>query len=221
MEALRDILEGMITPRRMERLLGVLGARLGALRVVVENLKHPHNVNAVLRTCEALGVQHVHLVDPGREFYIHRRIAKGSHKWLTLHRHGAFAPCAAELHAAGFRLYAAMPSAGATPVDRIDVGDPVALVFGNESEGVSPEARDICDGCYVVPMTGFVESFNVSVAAAISIYDVANRMRRERPDKGLLSPVESAEILKVWIPKATPHAKRIEAILRRKSARQP
>lgn len=217
MDDLKKILEGLITPRRMERMLRVLNSRLGALRIVVENLYHPHNMNAVIRTAEALGVQHVHVVEPNGDFSMNRKITKGSHKWLTTHRYATFAPCAEELRAAGFRLYAAMPSEEAVPLNAVPVDQPLALVFGNESFGISESALAHCDGRFVIPMSGFVESFNISVAAAISIYDVSTRMRRERPDQGLLGAQERAELLKLWLPKAAHSAKRIEAALKRQT----
>ncbi|MHB8766436.1 MAG: TrmH family RNA methyltransferase [Deferrisomatales bacterium] len=202
METASEILRGALQPRRRERMLSVLDRRLGAVRVVVENLHHPHNMSAVLRTAEALGVQHVHVVDEPRQFAVSRRITLGAHKWLTLHPHAAFDDCAAELKAQGFRLYAAMLEADAVPLEKVPVGEPVALVFGNEKQGVGPETRARCDGAYTIPMDGFVQSFNISVAAALSLYSITRRARSERPDGGLLGAEEKAALLASWLPKS-------------------
>ncbi len=187
----------------------VLDKRLGAVRVVVEHLRHAHNLSAVLRTCEALGVQHVHVVDAAEHCTWSRRITQGAHKWLTVHRHDRFEACAAALRDRGFRMYAAMLDPGAVPLGEIPVDRPVAVVFGNEKAGVSPETRALCDGAYIIPMTGFVQSFNISVAAAISLYDLTRRARAERPDSGLLSAAERGEVLFSWLPKSLRCGRRI------------
>ncbi len=214
MEDLDALLTEMLTPARRKRVLDALSSRLGALRVVADNLRNSHNMNAVLRTCEAFGVQHLHAVEIERDFHINRKITKGSHKWIDLHRHVDFGECAAELKAGGFRIYAAMLSKKAVALDEIPVDTPVAIVLGNERTGVSKEALSHCDGLYTIPMHGFVQSFNISVAAAISIYSLSTRMRLLREDKGLLSDEERARVLADWLPKTAPYAKKISKVLK-------
>ncbi|PLX41818.1 MAG: RNA methyltransferase [Deltaproteobacteria bacterium] len=215
METLRDILTGIMTPRRMERLISVLEGRLGSLRLVVENLHDPHNMSAVVRSCEAFGVQHLHVVDSKGEFKLSRGITKGSHKWLDIHYYDSFTPCAKELKEAGFDLYAALLVDDAVALDEVPAMRPIALVLGNEHAGVSEEAQRLCDGAYTIPMHGFVQSFNISVAAAISLYSLSTRMRRELGERALLSPYERSSLLERWIPKASTHAKKIAEILSR------
>ncbi len=202
MKRAEEILKAAVRPERWAKIEGVLNRRLGAVRVVVENLHHPHNMSAVLRTCEALGIQHVHAVETAEDFTFSRRITLGAHKWLSLHRHDAFSPCAAELKALGFRLYAAMLDPAALPLEEVPVDEPVALVLGNEKDGVSPAARALCDGAYIIPMAGFAQSFNISVAAAVSLYSITRRARELRPDGGLLGPEERARLLETWLPKS-------------------
>ncbi|PLX42160.1 MAG: RNA methyltransferase [Deltaproteobacteria bacterium] len=215
METLKDILTGMMTPRRMERLIAVLEGRLKTLRLVVENLHDPHNMSAVVRSCEAFGVQHLHVVDSKGEFKLSRGIRKGSHKWLDIHYYDSFAPCAEELREAGFDLYAALLTDDAVALEEVPSTRPVALVLGNEHAGVSEEAQRLCDGAYTIPMYGFVQSFNISVAAAISLYSLGTRMRSELGEGALLTPSEGSALLERWIPKASPHAKKIAEILAR------
>ncbi len=209
MDASLRIIQQALRPERWAKLERVLHQRLGAVRLVVENLHHPHNLSAVLRTCEGLGVQHVHVVDSAENCRMSRRITLGAHKWLTVHRHGSFGACARELRQRGFRLYAAVLDPEAMPLEEIPVDPPVALVLGNEHQGVSPAARELCDGAYTISMHGFVQSFNVSVAAAVSLYSLTRRVRELRPDRGLLSPGERAEILRSWMPKSLRCGRRV------------
>lgn len=209
MRSVRELALTTLRPERREKLLKVLSLRLGAVRVVVENLHHPHNMSAVVRSCEAFGVQHVHAVETVEEFTFSRRVTLGAHKWLTLHRHDTFAACAEELRGLGFRLYAALLDPSAVPLGEVPVDRPVALVLGNEKEGVTPEARRLCDGAYIIPMTGFSQSFNISVAAAVSLYDVTRRARAERPDRGLLAEADRAALLEAWLPKSARAAGRL------------
>jgi len=197
-----EILRAAVRPARWAKIEAVLDRRLGTVRAVVENLHHPHNMSAVLRTCEALGVQHVHAVETAGDFTISRRITRGAHKWLSLHRHQTIEQCAGELRQAGCRLYAAMLDPMALPLEEVPVDEPVALLFGNEKRGVSDEARALCDGSYIIPMAGFVQSFNISVAVAVSLYSVTLRARTLRPDGGLLSPGERAALAEAWLPKS-------------------
>lgn len=203
-----EIVLAGLSSRRWARTRQVLDQRLGAVRVVLENLHHPHNMSAVLRTCEALGIQHVHAVETAEDFIVSRRITLGAHKWLTLHRHDTALECAEELKTSGFRIYAAMLDAAALPLSEIPVDAPVALVFGNEKAGVSKEFLRLCDGSYVIPMFGFAQSFNISVATAISLYSLISRVRAHRPDQGLLSPAEKVALLESWLPKAARWARR-------------
>lgn len=215
MRSVREVAFSSLRPERREKLLAVLGQRLGSVRVAVENLHHPHNMSAVLRSCEAFGVQHVHAVETVEAFTFSRRVTLGAHKWLTLHRHDTFADCAAALRALGFRLYAALLDAAALPLGEVPVDAPVALVLGNEKEGVSAEARALCDGAYLIPMAGFSQSLNISVAAAVSLYDVTRRARTERADSGLLAEAERASLLETWLPKSARAAGRLAKLSRK------
>jgi tRNA (guanosine-2'-O-)-methyltransferase len=202
MDPSHRFLQEALRPERWRRMQQVLDSRLGAVRVVAENVHDPHNLSAVLRSAEALGVQHVHVVEAASGFGISRRITRGAHKWLTVHRHQEFRECADELRDAGFRLYAAMLQPGAVPLEEVPVTDPVALVLGNEHQGVSAEAAARCDGCYTIPMAGFVQSFNISVAAAVSLYSVTTRVRALREDGGRLGTEERRAVLDTWLPKS-------------------
>ena len=101
----------------------------------------------------------------------------------------------------------------AVPLEDIPLKSPVALVLGNEHAGVSDGALELCDGAYTIPMYGFVQSFNISVATAVSLYSITTRIRSTLPDGGTLSPAQKSALLERWIPKASPHAKKMAKIL--------
>jgi tRNA (guanosine-2'-O-)-methyltransferase len=177
----------------------VAGRRLGGLRVLLDGVHDPHNISAVLRSCEGFGVQHVHLVGPMEELPVNRAITRGCEKWLDLHLHADGAACAQALHDEGFSLWAAVPDRAAQPLEALDFGRKVALVFGGEHAGLSDELIRACDGRYQIPMPGFSQSLNVSVAAAISIYVAASLRRRAIGGSTDLSPAEVEALSRAWI----------------------
>jgi tRNA (guanosine-2'-O-)-methyltransferase len=154
----------------------VLEQRLGHVRCAVEAVYHRHNVSAILRTCDALGIHRVHLVGaPGRE--VSRGAARGAERWLELRAHADPAEAIGAIRAAGCRLYVAdLGEASVTP-EEVPLDRPVCLWFGAELVGVSEAARAAADGVVTVPMRGMAQSLNVSVAAALSLRPVAERAR--------------------------------------------
>ena len=172
--------------RRPARIRMVAARRLDGLAVVLDGVHDPHNISAVLRSCDGFGVQNVHLI--GLSARPNRAICMGCDKWLTLHRYDSPADCVAALRAANYQLWAAMPDREAPSLEEIDFSKKIALVFGAERDGLSDELLRACDGRYQIYMPGFSESLNVSVAAAISIY-VAARERR----KSVAAPTDMTE----------------------------
>ena len=198
--------------RRPARMRLVAGRRLGGVRVVLDGVHDPHNISAVLRSCEGFGVQHVHLVGPMEELPVNRAITCGCEKWLALHVHADGAACALALHEQGFDLWAAVPDRTAQPLEALDFGRKVALVFGGEHAGLSDELLAACDGRYHIPMPGFSQSLNVSVAAAISIYIAASLRRRAIGGSTDLAPAEVEALAQAWI--AEDEARRARGRLR-------
>jgi tRNA (guanosine-2'-O-)-methyltransferase len=191
-------LEDLVLPRRLARLEEKLAARTGSLAVVLERLHKPHNWNAVLRTCEAFGVQFVHLIpQPGRKGIV-RAVTRGCDKWLTLVWHRDAASCFAALRGEGFRVLAASLGEGARPLAEEDLGGKVALLFGNELAGATAEAAREADGLFVIPMAGFSQSVNVSVAAGIAIH-LARRVKEREGRVGDLAPALAASLCERWL----------------------
>lgn len=185
----------MVTQERREKIARVVSTRLKGLVAVCENFANPHNAAAILRTCEALGILRVYIIEELVPFEPSRAITQGAEKWLEIRRFRRAERAFPELKGEGFRIYAAMPAKGAIPVEELPVEEPLALVFGNEKEGISEKALEFCDGTFRIPMWGFVESFNVSVAAAISLYISARRRRELLGREGDLSSREEEALM--------------------------
>lgn len=193
------VVAAMVTQERLERIERVVAGRLKGLAVVCENFANPHNAAAILRTCEALGILNVYIIEELVPFEPSRAVTQGAEKWLSVKRFRRAERAFPELKEAGFRIYAAVPGKGAIPVEELPVEEPLALVFGNEKEGVSERALGFCDGTFRIPMWGFVESFNVSVAAAISLYISARRRRDLLGTDGDLAPEEREALRRRYI----------------------
>ena len=185
--------------RREARMRLVAGRRLVGVTIVLDGIHDPHNISAVLRSCDAFGVQHAHIIGSPSALPINRAITQGCEKWLTLHYHRDAEACAASLAADGFALWAAAPDRRARPLDSLDFSQKLALAFGAERSGLSDQLLKHCAGVYFIPMSGFSQSLNVSVAAAISLY-VATRRRRAAVGAATdLDPEEVEALAREWI----------------------
>jgi len=206
LQKIESIVEPLITPERIARLDTALATRSREVVMVLEDLLNEHNGAAVLRTAEAFGFFEVHVMEPepGR-FKVNRRISKGTQKWLDLHRHVSTADACAHLKARGYAVWVSALQGDAVDVHDIPIDRPIALLFGNELNGVSAEALARADGCFRIPMSGFVESFNISVAAAISLYDVSLRMR-SRGGPRPLDPLDARQVRTAWLARAAKSA---------------
>ena len=184
-----------LVPERKARIDEVVANRTRTLTVVMEAFCDPQNVNAVLRTCEAFGVQELHVVEgPMKAFDRNKKISQNADKWLDVHRWRSSAECLAHLRAQGFSIYVTHLDPGTRALGQLSFAGKVALVFGNESRGVSDEAVRLADATFAIPMRGFVQSFNVSVAAAITLAKAVERREAERGRHGDLSDDEAAAL---------------------------
>ncbi|MEM6929072.1 MAG: TrmH family RNA methyltransferase [Myxococcota bacterium] len=174
----------------------VLARRLVTVHCVVEALHHRHNVSAILRTCDALGLHHVHLV-AGRRFKVSQGTARGAERWLHLHRHRTAEAAIQSLRSDGLRIYVADLADDAVTPEALPIDGPLALWFGAELVGVSDEARAAADGVVTLPMHGFAQSLNVSVAAALALRPVAERVRAAGTG-GMPAPRQAA-LLEAWL----------------------
>jgi tRNA (guanosine-2'-O-)-methyltransferase len=170
-----DALGPHLGDERREKIDRVAAGRLNGLVVVLENVRDPHNGGAALRSCEAVGVREVHVI--GSSFGFSERVTQGCDKWLDIRRNEGIGRCVTDLKSRGFKLYAAIPGAP-TSLEDLDAVTPAAFLIGNERDGLSEEARAACDVEFTIPMFGFSQSMNLSVATALCVYTHAQRRRR-------------------------------------------
>lgn len=191
------------TSRRHDRVRSVLARRQSTLTIVLEDVHDPHNASAALRSCDAVGVLDVHLVyvheeAPRKSF--NRTTSSSAAKWVRTHVHDSIEACFGTLREQGFRILATAIREDTKDLYRVDLTEPVALVFGNEKRGVSHRAVDLADGTVGIPMQGMVESLNISVACAVSLYEAM----RQRMAAGMYATpqlsIEELESLEAeWI----------------------
>ncbi len=190
----------MPTFSRLKRFAQVLRRRQPDLTVVLEHIKNPHNASAILRSCDAFGVQDVHVIREAPSMGVSKTVSSGSHRWLTIHFHTSTQECLRKLKNEGFKILTTHLTKEAIDVRDYDLTQKVAIVIGSELEGVSEEALELSDANIIVPMVGFVQSFNVSVATALILYeafrqrDEAGFYKRPRMPKELRK-----EIFRRWV----------------------
>ena len=190
-----------ITERRLARMRGVLARRQPGLAVVIENVHDRHNVSALLRSCDAVGAASAHLVYTSEEMpEIHSGVAASAQRWMEIYIHDDIPTCYEFLRDQGFAIYATRLSDDATDLYALDLTQPTSLVFGNETRGVSEEAAIEADGQVIIPMMGMVESLNISVACAVSMFEAARQRRvAGMYDKSAWSDAELNARLRNWL----------------------
>lgn len=166
-----------MTPERYQRLREILARRQPNLTVLMDEVHKPHNLAAVTRSCDAVGIGRIHLV-PTADYSPRDRPAMGAGRYVRLVRHASLGDAVAELRRQGMTLVAAHPARDSVDYRTLDYTRPTALLLGTELEGMSAAAIEAADHRVVIPMRGAVASLNVSVAAAIILYE-AERQRSE------------------------------------------
>lgn len=157
----------------------IAAERTRYLTVVLENVYQEHNASAVMRSCESLGLQELHVIENGNEYKAQRDIARGAGKWIELYNYSDQQPVVTALNhlrERGFRIAVLTPEADAHTIFTVPLDEPLALVFGTEWKGVSEEARVMADYAVSIPMYGFTESFNVSVSVALTLQALRHRL---------------------------------------------
>lgn len=195
-------LKGFMSDRRVQRFDDVIAMRSDYMRVVLENVYQAHNASAVVRSCDCFGIQHVHFIENRNRMKLSDDVAMGSSNWLSIHRHNEKENNTVEtlqdLKKAGYRIIATTPHKDDFTPDTLPIDQKIALVFGTEIDGISPEVVQMADGFVKIPMYGFTESFNISVSAAICMYALSSRIRAEVRNH-LLSEEEKTDIYLDWL----------------------
>ncbi len=188
------------TVRRLHRLRSVLEHRQPDLTVVLENVHDPHNVSAVLRSCDAVGVGDIHLLYTQEEFPdIGHASSGGVRKWMEFHHYDSVEKCVSTLRDAGYSILATSLGEETDDLYEGDYTLPTAFVFGNEHRGVSPEMEKGADRLIQIPMVGFVESLNISVASAVTLYEaMRQRLHHGRYLQSALSESDVEERMRDW-----------------------
>jgi tRNA (guanosine-2'-O-)-methyltransferase len=214
---------GFLLTERKERIDRAVAERTRTLTVVCEAFCDPQNVNAVLRTCDAFGVQELHLVEgPMKPYDRNRKVSQNADKWLDVVRWRTIRECLEHLRGRGFRIAATHLEDGAAPLGEVSFAAPTAIVFGNEHRGVSPEALALSDLRFAIPMRGFVQSLNVSVAVAVTLARAVERRLEERGRHGDLPEADAAALRERFYLLAVKQRARIakaERVAERKRAR--
>ena len=167
-----------MTPERYQKLRAVLDRRQPDLTVLMENVHKPHNLSAVMRTCDAVGVIELHTVNKVAPLPNFNQVALGSEKWVNLQPHADIQTAVTHLKNQKLKIYAAHLSERSQDYRTLDYTQPTAILLGAEKWGVSPATAASVDGHLIIPMMGMVQSLNVSVAAAVILFE-AQRQRRE------------------------------------------
>ena len=207
-------LHPFLLPQRLERLKKVLANRTVSITLVLENLHKDYNISAILRTCESFGIQDVHVVPQPGEGKVFKTITQGCHKWLSIHRHDDVISCFGDLRNLGYRILAGAFGERSLPLEETDFSGKVALVFSNELDGANPEVVDNVDGFFVIPMAGFSQSLNVSVAAGIVLYHVLRYKREKGEELQRIPPDEAGRLMEEWLRKSVRKAEEVIEELR-------
>lgn len=187
--------------RRQEKIRRVLSLRQSDLTVVIENVHDSHNVSAMLRSCDAVGITQVELLYTVEKFpRIGRKSSSSANKWLERRKHTSIDACFETLRQEGFRVYATHLDAEAVSIYDLDLTAPVALVFGNEHRGVSDDVAAKADANFQIPMMGMIQSLNVSVACAVSLYEaLRQRLAAGKYSASGILPDEREQLFNDWL----------------------
>lgn len=206
-------LADFMLPERYATLRRAVAMRTRYMTVLAENMFHGQNAAALIRHCEAFGLQKMHTIETLCRFEPSAAVVRGTDRWVDVRRHRSTASAVGALRAAGYRIVATTPHREDCTPETFDVTrGPFALVFGTEHAGISDEIVASADEFLRIPMCGLVESLNVSASAAILIYELSERVRRTVPD-WRLTPAEQAGVLCRWMRRSV---KDSEEILKRK-----
>lgn len=195
-------LESFVSERRQKRLTDVLSERTRHATIVLEDVYQAHNASAVLRSCDCFGIQDVHFIENKNRYKISEDVSMGATQWLSIHRYSEHENNTVEtlqaLKSKGYRIVATTPHKNDQNLNEFDVSKPFALVFGTEITGITEDVFNMADEFVKIPMYGFTESFNISVSAALCMYEVSTKIRAQVPDYRL-TEAEKEDIYIDWL----------------------
>ena len=214
-EEIISILKPFVSVHKQQLVEDISLKRTRHITLVFEDIDKPHNISAVLRTAECMGIQDLHFIKNHNNYQVNPDITKGAAKWLTLHHHTDgksgvenIENAYAHLRSDGFKIYATSLDEKSINLENIDVKEKTAIVFGTEGTGISQEAAERADGLIQIPMRGFTESFNLSVSAAI----ILNTLLRNDFGNWTLTEEERKELTAQWYREIVREADKILAL---------
>ena len=196
-------LQTFVTEERWQKINEVIASRTRFLTIALEDIYQPHNASAVLRSCECFGIQDVHIIENENDFNPNKGVTIGADQWITLKNYNESGQnnterCYDHLRNQGYKIIATTPHENDITIDEISLDQKTALVFGAEYTGLSDYALEHADGYAKIPMVGFSESFNISVGAAICLYELSARLRRDH-EHWKLSDAEKIDLQYLWL----------------------
>ena len=203
-----DYLSGFINEERRQRLGEILRQRTRHITVVLEDIYQPQNASAVVRTCECLGIQEIHVIENHHEYRLNPAVVQGSSKWIELVKHNQAEEdntraCIDRLRQRGYRIIAMDPAPEGKTVEQLDVSNKLALCFGSEEPGLSAALQDLADETVRIPIHGFTQSYNLSVSAGISLFTLVTALRGSGVD-WQLEERDATDLHIKWLAQSTP-----------------
>ena len=208
-QALLDHILSFVTDNKKEVFEKVLEYRTRQITLVLENVYQPQNASAVVRSCDCFGVQDLHVIEDRNEYNINPKIVMGASKWVDIHSYENTTKAIDDLKANGYQIVATSPHAEGLSVHNFTPDKKSAIFFGTEKEGLTKEVLDKADQFIKIPMYGFTESFNISVAAALTLQTVTDNLRQSKI-KWQLSAEEKRQLHANWARKCVKNVEIIE-----------
>jgi len=209
-----EYLEPFVTDRRKELFKSVLEERTRHFTVAIEDIFQPHNSSAVVRTCDIFGIQDLHVIESKYQFYASNQVAKGAQKWIDFSLYNKqernnTLDCIADLKKKGYKIIATTPHNESCYLKDFDITEKAAFFFGVEKNGLSEHVMDNADGFLKIPMVGFTESLNISVAVAIILQNLNDRLKSS-DISWQLKEEEKSEIYLNWLQKTIKSIEKIK-----------
>ena len=208
-EFIVEHLEQYVSEQRRARIEAVIENRTNTVVPVIEGLANSGNISAVMRSAEAMGLHRLHIIENNDHFKHSERTSKGAEKWLVVQKWVTPEECVSHLHNEGYKIVVTHLDDTAVPIQKIDFTQPTAFVFGNEKSGASEEMLSLADQRCIIPMNGFVESFNISVAAAIGFYHAFLDRIQKQGYHGDLTEEEKLGLRAIYYQRSVKQADRI------------
>jgi tRNA (guanosine-2'-O-)-methyltransferase len=190
-----------MTEQRFNRLASVINHRQPDLTIVLENVFDPHNISAVMRTCDAVGIQNIYILNnriPPHKKWGNKSSSTAA-KWLTIHQFTDIEECFTEIRKKYQKVYASHLGENSMNVYKMNFTESVALIFGNETFGVSDEIRRYADGDFIIPQMGIIKSLNISVACAVTLYEAFRQKNQQgHYDKSRLPEADLIKLKDQW-----------------------